>query len=212
MDQSSHRAQKPQVHQLARIFGPLHLAIAALEKFYSQVSEAQDIPPLVLNELHPCLFPHPMRFKEYRAGAGVEPEWTEFEHCGGEAYEILAGDGMALWLLYYGPLDGKSDARNVGSGAQGNITSSGLYVGPTLIVVMEHIKGRTVDETPVLPQDTCKRTEEAIKKLHDAQLAFGDLRAPKLMLSGGDVFPTGFDWAGRVGEARYSLYLSRSAK
>ena len=52
----------------------------------------------------------------------------------------------------------------------------------------------------------------AIQKLHDAQLVFGDMRGPNLMLSADGVFLIDFDWAGRVDEVRYPLNLSRSVR
>lgn len=58
-----------------------------------------------------------------------------------------------------------------------------MYVGPTLTVVMKHIKGRTVDEAPVLPKNTCNGPRKRLIN-YDAQTVFGDLGAPKIMLSG----------------------------
>jgi len=72
--------QQARVDHLARVFGSLRLAVAALDEYYGQVWEDPNIPSLVFNEPHPRFFPHPTRFKEYRAEADVEPKWIEFEY------------------------------------------------------------------------------------------------------------------------------------
>jgi len=72
--------QQARVDHLARVFGSLRLAFAALDKYYDRVSGDPDVPTLVPDEPHPRFFPHPNRFKEYRAEADAEPEWTEFEY------------------------------------------------------------------------------------------------------------------------------------
>ena len=72
--------QQTRVDHLARVFGSLRLAVAALDEYYGQVSGDPDVPTLIPNEPHPRFFPHPTRFKEYRAGADAEREWTEFEY------------------------------------------------------------------------------------------------------------------------------------
>ena len=216
--------------------------MAALDEYYDQVSRDLDIPALVPNKPHPRFFPHPTRFKEYRAEVDAESEWTEFEYIdipradptnvtfvakvkssdrklvikfveqyGVEAHQLLADAGMAPRLLYCGLLDGRCDVRNAGSRTRVN-TTGGLYACPVDMVVMEYIEGNTVGEASVLPEDVREKTEEAIQKLHDAQLVFGDLRAVNVMISGDKVFLIDFDWAGKVNEARYPLNLSRSVK
>ena len=72
--------QQARVDHLARVFGSLRLAIGALDRYYGRVSENLNVPTPVLNELHLHFFPHPTRFKEYRAEADAEPKWTEFEY------------------------------------------------------------------------------------------------------------------------------------
>ena len=105
------------------MFGPLRLAIAALDEF-----------------------------EEYRTRTYAEPEWAEFEHIdlpsvaptnvtsiakvnpsgqklvikfvekyGAEARELLAREGVTPRLLYCGLLDGKRDFRHVGSDFRGSI-------------------------------------------------------------------------------------------
>jgi hypothetical protein len=96
------------------------------------------------------------------------------EQSGAGTHELLAGGGMAHRLLSCGPPDGESDARKVGVMLK---AASGL-AARTLVPT------RTVGKTPALPKDICDKTEEAIKKLHDAQPVFGGLRAPNTMFSG----------------------------
>ena len=228
------------VYHLSRVFGSLRHAIAALDKYYDQVSIDENIPPLVENEPHPRLFPYPTRFKEHSTEANKEPMWIEFKYtdaCGPlptnvtfiakdtlgrklvikfvdryglQAHELLADAGMAPKLLYFGLLDGEKDIRNTESRAEDISNDFGLYVGPIRMVVMEHIEGDTLVDAKTLPEDASDQTATAIRKLHDAGLVFGDLRAPNIMVSGGRVILIDFDWAGEEGKARYPRNLSRS--
>ena len=186
----------------------------------------------------PCFFPYPTRFKEYLAGTDREPKFTEFEYIdvpdadaanvtffakvrsgspdrelvvkfvdryGMEAHELLAREGMAPRLLYYGSLDGTNDVRNSAGRGEGGL-EYGLYVGPLRMVVMDRIV--CVQKRGSWPRDARDQVEEAIKKLHEKQLVFGDLREPNVLFSEGKVFLIDFDWAGKVGEARYPRGLS----
>jgi serine/threonine protein kinase len=129
---------------------------------------------------------------------------------GAEAHELLARNGLAPRLLYCGLLDGTQDFRITDGHPQGSAKVCGLHVGPMRMVVMDFIEGKTVEKMSPVPSDAREKTLKAIKKLHDAQLVFGDLRAPNVMISEGKVFLIDFDWAGRVGQARYPRNLSRS--
>ena len=128
------------------------------------------------------------------------------------AHELLADAGMAPRLLYCGLLDGKNDTRNAGSCAEGRVNDSGLYIGPTRMVVMEYIEGTTAAKSPHWPNDAREQVKEALQKLHAAQFVHGDLRGPNVIFSGGKAFLIDFDWAGRVNEARYPRNLSGSVK
>ena len=58
-----------------------------------------------------------------------------------------------------------------------------------------------------------KRQRRRSRNCHDAQLVFGDVREPDVMLSGDEVFLIGFDRAGKVNEVQCPLLnLSRSVK
>lgn len=122
------------------------------------------------------------------------------EQYGVEAHELLAGEGIVHRPLYFGLLDGESDARKSGvTSSHGNIGFSGSCAGPACAVVMEH----TVDKAPALPKDLRGNTEEAIKKLCGAQPIFGVLRAPNVIFSRDKAFLMDSGRVGRVNEARY---------
>ena len=55
------------------------------------------------------------------------------------------------------------------------------------------------------PGNAREQVEGAIRKLHENRFVFGDLRAPNVLFSKGKVFLIDFDWAGKIGEARYPL-------
>ena len=69
------------------------------------------------------------------------------------------------------------------------------------MVVIENIEAK---KDSVWPTDTCQQIEEAVGKLHNAGLVFGDLWPPNILFSEGKVFFVDFDWAG----VRASLALS----
>ena len=226
------------VDHLARVFGSLRLALAALREYYDQVSRDSNIPPLVTNEPHPRFFPYPTRFKEYRAEADAESEWTEFEYINIPradptnvtfvAKAKSSGRKLVIKFVEKYGVEAHQLLADAGmapqllycglldgewdvrnAGSRTRVnTAGGLYSCPIDMVVMEHIEGNTVDKTSVLPKDVREKTKKAIQKLHDAQLVFGDLRAVNVMVSGDKVFLIDFDWAGKVNEARYPLNLS----
>ena len=134
------------------------------------------------------------------------------DRYGVEAHQLLADEGMAPRLLYCGLLDGKNDVRTAGTPSQGGVESSGLYVGPMRMVVMEFIEGKTAEKMFPMPSDAREKTRKVIEKLHGAQFVLGDLQASNVVFSGNEVFLIHFDWAGRVGKARYPLRLSRAVK
>jgi len=118
-----------------------------------------------------------------------------------KAHELLAEEGMAPGLLYYGTLDGGNDVRNCAEGRH----EYGLYVGPLRMVVMSRVQ---CDKRDDRPKDAREQVKKAIDRLHNAGLVFGDLRAPNVLFSGGKVFLIDFDWAGKVEEVRYPRGLS----
>ncbi|KAH7884914.1 hypothetical protein F5I97DRAFT_1779733, partial [Phlebopus sp. FC_14] len=64
-----------------------------------------------------------------------------------------------------------------------------------------------------VPPDFHSDLAEAIQKLHDEGFVFGDLREPNIMITNDDkpkVQLIDFNWAGKKGEARYPVSISRS--
>ena len=122
---------------------------------------------------------------------------------GVEAYQLLADAGAAPWLLYCGSLDGKHDVGANGSRFKGSTKLCGLYVGPISMAVMEYIEGKTMDKITSLPNDTHERIQKAVSKLYGADLIFGDLRKPNIIVSDQKAFLIDFDWAGKESEEAY---------
>ena len=108
------------------------------------------------------------------------------------AHQLLADTRMALRLLYCGLLDGRNDVRNAGSHAGGRTEGGGRYVGLTRPVVMEYTEGDTAVESAPWPNGAHKQVEVAARKLHAAQLVFGDLRKPNIIFSEGKASPHRF--------------------
>ena len=133
------------------------------------------------------------------------------DRYGVDAHQLLADAGMAPRLLYCGLLDGRDDARDAGSHAKGRTRGGGLYVGPTRMVVMDYIEGEAAAESGSWP-GAREKVEQAVQKLHAAQLVFGDLRGPNIIFSEDKVYLIDFDWAGKVNEARYPRNLSGSVR
>lgn len=77
-----------------------------------------------------------------------------------------------------------------------------------------YLNGRPDLEVSALKQ-VRRNMREALDVLHDADLVFGDLRSPNvLVVSEADGKRSGrlvdFDWCGKVGEARYPAGLNQS--
>ncbi|KAF9643344.1 hypothetical protein BDM02DRAFT_3104572 [Thelephora ganbajun] len=220
---------------VAKVFTSLRDARATLDKYYEGIlrqetssTSPQQGPPTPRR----CFFPYPTKFREYGVGTGAEAQVTEFEYTdvpdadpanvtffvrvkssgrklvvkfvdryGVEAHEHMAKVGMAPRLLYCGSLDGENDVRHGKSCVQGEV-KHGLYVGPLRMAVMEYIKPEE------RPGDAREKTREVIDELHGRGFVFGDLREPNVLFSGGKVYLIDFDWAGKIGEARYPRGLS----
>jgi hypothetical protein len=221
------------VYNIARIFQSLGLAIDTLEEYYHEINKDGNLQ-LKLNEPHPRFFPYPTTFSEYGTTESQEVKFSYiYGSCtdptnvtyfakdessdrnfvvkfvsryGVKAHELLAGRGMAPRLLYFGLVDGKHDARNPQSDANGSTEVGGLYVGPIRMVIMEHA-GRVTKE---VPEDARSQVKNAVQTLHDEGFVYGDLREPNIMTSNSKVYLIGFDWAGEVGVARYPRHLSSS--
>ena len=170
-------------------------------------STPQDIDFEYIEPLHAA--PTNITFLAKAKSSGQKLVIKFVDRYGVEAHQLLADAGLAPQLLYCGLLNGEDDVRDSGSRAVGITKDGGLYVGPTRMVVMEYIKGTTAVERASWPNDARKQVEEAVQKLHAAQLVFGDLRGPNVIFSEeGKAFLIDFDWAGRVNEAWYPRNLS----
>ncbi|QRV94387.1 kinase domain protein [Ceratobasidium sp. AG-Ba] len=128
------------------------------------------------------------------SGERIVVKFAEQYHI--EGHRLLASNGLAPKVLFYrGP----------------------TYAGGYHLVIMERIgSGSLYDwarshagELAPIRQDV----EKALKILHEADLVFGDLRAPNVIVSECDsVRPRGmlvdFDWCGREGEVRYPAAMN----
>lgn len=225
------------VYHLAKVFTSLSHARDTLDVYYQGILDSIAVPatPTAPADQPPrprrCFFPHPTKFRERNS-----TEFTEFEYVdvpdessvnvtffakiksessgrelvikfvdryGLEAHETLANEGMAPRLLYCGSLDGTNDDRD--GGGEGRL-ECGLYIGPLRMVVMDRIEWEDT-----WPEDAREQVRKAIDLLHDEGFVFGDLRSPNVLFSKGKVFLIDFDWAGKVGEARYPSGLSTQA-
>jgi hypothetical protein len=124
---------------------------------------------------------------------------------GEEAHCLLASHGMAPQLLYRGPLSPNSELS---------------------MIVMDYFPGKTLSSV-FGSMEVCDETYKGVKKaldvLHEAGFVYGDLRRPNVLVQGDNthVFGEGlqsgtklkvvlidFDWADKVGIARYPAFLN----
>ncbi|KAF5366293.1 hypothetical protein D9758_005793 [Tetrapyrgos nigripes] len=175
------------------------------------------VEPMEKEALHMCV--------TYRARAisspdSVVPDFTpqhprdivvKFARTYGEdAHRLLASHGMAPNLLYRGPLSPNSELS---------------------MVVMDYFPGQTLNLV-FGPMEVCNEVYQEAKKaldvLHDAGFVFGDLKRPNILVLGGRherdedersqgtsrksrVALIDFDWAGKIGTARYPAFLNPRA-
>lgn len=76
------------------------------------------------------------------------------------------------------------------------------------IVVTKFVQS---SDPPVLSRDGYGRLQTGLKKLHNENLVFGDLRAANIIVNGGLPYLIDFDWCGEAGKARYPHNLSSNA-
>ena len=222
-------------HHIAKVFTSLRRARHTLDQHYKRISEQATTPT---NPKNPgqlgrrCFFPYPTKFKEYQAGAGTEPQLTEFEYTDVpdahptnvtffaqvklskrklvvkfvDRYGVEAHELLAKEGMAPQLLYcGTLDGRNDvrnGGSHAQGRMSFGLYVGPLRMVVMDYVEAQKRDDWPANARE---QAQEAIKKLHDEGFVFGDLRPPNVLFLGRRVFLIDFDWAGKKGKARYPM-------
>ncbi|KAK2461366.1 hypothetical protein APHAL10511_006590 [Amanita phalloides] len=121
------------------------------------------------------------------------------ERYGQGAHEILADQGFAPKLLYYGSPHLDDDEPSYGS---------------TFMVVMEYIDGvmfaKAKEEMSEELLETVRSdVRSALELLHVRGLVFGDLRPPNVMITKADkVKLIDFNWAGVEGQAKYPPIMS----
>ena len=121
------------------------------------------------------------------------------DRYGERAHQILADEGLAPSLLYYGSPrleDGQASYRGV------------------FMVVMEFIDGETfaavMDRMDKGAKDRVgSEVRRALGILHSNGLVFGDLRGPNIMVTKkGEVKLIDFNWAGIDGQAKYPSLIT----
>ncbi|KAJ7938610.1 hypothetical protein B0H13DRAFT_1587535, partial [Mycena leptocephala] len=111
-----------------------------------------------------------------------------------EAHELLAANSMAPELLYCGRVDYSDGAP---------------WYQPFQMIVMEYIDGKTVAQLhDKLPEDFAGQLTTIISVLHNGGYVFGDLRWPNIMVAKKKVKLIDFDWARKVGHAKYPIHLA----
>ncbi|KAF8555881.1 hypothetical protein OG21DRAFT_1496013 [Imleria badia] len=120
---------------------------------------------------------------------------------GADAHQKMASTGFAPQLLYYGPI---------------NVTPDMPSYGDLRMVVMEYVKGLTLEDAlkqgKVSP-DFKADLRRAFEQLHTAGYVFGNLQQRNVMVTREGTSTAqliNFDWAGKEGEVKYPLLISRS--
>jgi len=213
-----------QVIESSRRFYALRLALRELEDYYLQL-----LPPIVPDGgIHPRFCPSITSFVDSTTGHSVdfdyvrpfeeEPTCVTFlsrrrdtqeevvvkfvRRYGKEAHEWMAERTWAPRLLHHGIL--------------------GAGYGDLALVVMEYVKGRTLEERYPTRITTHVRDSVArcLNAFNEAGFLFADLRRPNIMRvddteesAEGSIRFIDFDWACKEGDgARYPVHLSSFVK
>ena len=119
-----------------------------------------------------------------------------------KGHRLLAQHSFAPQLLYI-----SSEDKDAG------------HFGYRVMVVMEFLDGRTAEDFDLAlskPRSIWSAVRNdvklAIETLHKADLVFGDLRTPNIMIVNGRGKLVDFDWCGRVGQDRYPRDLNDDIK
>jgi len=201
------------VNRVASIFHALRNGLATLNSYYMDLKHdsVQPAPTRYFPSIttYTDKHGHDVKFKyvaylehgsdcvTLRAQTETEPPQdivVKFvERYSERAHRMLAGQGLAPQLEYYGPLQ---------------------PYGSPYLVVMAYIHGHTftlakskMNEGMVgIVKSEIKR---ALTLLHDHGLVFGDLRPPNVMITKEiTVKLIDFDWAGEAGQVKYPHLLS----
>ena len=113
-------------------------------------------------------------------------------------HRLLAEHGLAPQLLYI-------SSENMDAG----------HFGYRVMVVMEFLAGQTAEDYQLVSSkrgsiwsDVSNDVKMAIETLHKADLVFGDLRTPNIIIVNGHAKLVDFDWCGREGQDRYPRDLN----
>ncbi|KAJ7325803.1 hypothetical protein DFH08DRAFT_968448 [Mycena albidolilacea] len=80
------------------------------------------------------------------------------------------------------------------------------------MIIMEYIDGKTsaAQLQNNLPENLAAQLSEILSVLHTGGDVFGDLRLPNIIVAKKQVKLIDFDWAGKVGLAKYPIHLARN--
>jgi len=104
-------------------------------------------------------------------------------------------------------------------GCAPNLYSVNKVFGGWLMVVMDKVCGIVVDPKrhrplDALEEDTKLKVKEVVAYLHEKGYVHGDLRGPNVLITQNSEDKTprpviiDFDWAGKIGEAKYPVFLN----
>ncbi|KAJ6610940.1 hypothetical protein B0H10DRAFT_1919177 [Mycena sp. CBHHK59/15] len=99
----------------------------------------------------------------------------------------------------------------------GSISAPGLCYGGFQMAVMDYVEGQTLSDAyndNPLPARVKEAISRGLEALHEADIVYGDLRRPNIMIRDEDqaVVFIDFDWAGKVGQVRYPLHLAAAVR
>ncbi|KAK2464093.1 hypothetical protein APHAL10511_003880 [Amanita phalloides] len=175
--------------------------ILTLSRIFAAVAHALD----TLKEYYRCLKLHPgppngrkpddYRRSLFEATYNDRPVLIKFcDVYHGNAHRIVADAGHAPQLFFCERLQ-----------------------GGVMMVIMELVNGRDAFYhfgNKAIPSDLLDNVKEAISILHRANLVFGDMRRPNILVKGGNdmlrALLIDFEWVGEEGQARYPPFLNDS--
>ncbi|KAF8172668.1 hypothetical protein BJ912DRAFT_993599 [Pholiota molesta] len=170
---------------LARVFKVLKCHLLGLKEYYRSIKTT----PAPSSKLS-CLFPSPTLIDP----STPMPKLAYHEFLARDAHRLLAEAQLAPKLHF-----------------------CGRVIGDLYMVVMEYVEGKSVwqlrnEDTPI-PQVVATKVGEAVHRLHEHDIVFGDLRDNNILVvgSGADAraILVDFDWAGEHGKGRYPATLNR---
>ncbi|KZT70608.1 hypothetical protein DAEQUDRAFT_750287 [Daedalea quercina L-15889] len=214
------------IWRVARMLFALRRAINALRDWYTEMA----VPANPSSRLFPlatsCTLPGgaTLEFRYEKPLMGLDPSCATFlvrvvsspdsekysvgrrmvvkfvEAYGRDAHELLARNGFAPELIYYG-----------------DVWPTQAVSGPWKTVVMEYVEGVTLAKMCVNggapPRPVYDAVRDALALLHGAGMVHGAVRSPNILVANGEgdmrarTRILDFDWAGKQGQVRYPLGL-----